>query len=102
VRISTLIVAIPAALAAVWIAVANRGPVTLSLDPFAAAQPALAVEMPLYLLLFLCVLLGVLLAGLAVALRHAARRSAEIAGAAQARAAALLPSALRKPKTPPP
>ncbi len=97
-RPTTWIIGVPVALAAIWIAVANRAPVVLSLDPFAQDAPAVAVQMPLYVLIFLSVLFGVLLAGLAIGFRRAARRGAEIAGAAQTRVAALLPQRLRKTK----
>jgi len=101
-RVTTFILGIPVALAAIWIAVANRAPVTFSLDPFSPDAPALAVQMPLYLLVFMCVLIGVILAGLAVGFRRLARGGARIADAAQARATALLPQRLRKTKNAPP
>ena len=101
-RTTTWIIAVPVALVAIWIALANRAPAVFSLDPFSQESPALAVEMPLYLLIFLSVLAGVLLAGLAVGFRRLARRGSELAGAASARATALLPPRLRKTKTPAP
>jgi len=100
-RLTTWIIAIPAALCAIWIALANRHAVVLSLDPFSQDSPALTVEMPLYLLLFLAVLLGVVLGGLAIGFRRVARRSTELAQAAGARASSLLPARLQKTKTPP-
>lgn len=100
-RLTTWMIAIPVALAAIWIALANRHPVLLSLDPFSRDAPALTLEMPLYLLLFLAVLAGVLLGGFAIGFGRVARRSAELADAATAKATALLPASLRKPKTPP-
>ncbi len=100
-RLTTWIVGVPVALVAVWLALANRAPVILSLDPFSQESPAIALQMPLYLLLFAAVLVGVLLGGLAIGFRRAARRGAELAQIASARAATLLPSRLRKTKTPP-
>ncbi|MEI9989262.1 MAG: LapA family protein [Rhizomicrobium sp.] len=100
-RLTTWILAIPVALAAIWIALANRAPVVLSLDPFSQESPALALEMPLYLLLFAAVLIGVLLGGLAIGFRRVARRGTELAQSASARASALLPARLRGTKTPP-
>jgi uncharacterized integral membrane protein len=100
-RLTTWIIAIPAALCAIWIALANRHAVILSLDPFSQDTPALTVQMPLYLLLFLAVLAGVLLGGLAIGFRRVARRGAEMAQAAGARASSLLPARLQKTKTPP-
>ncbi len=43
-----------------FFAVANRKWVTLSLDPINEAQPALALDMPLWLLLFLGIFLGII------------------------------------------
>jgi hypothetical protein len=73
VRPSTAFLLVPAAVIAAVIAVANRGDVRLSLDPFSDAHPALVLEMPLFVLVFLALLLGVFLGGLAVALRRASR-----------------------------
>ena len=100
-RLTTLIVGVPVAIAAVWIALANRAPVILSLDPFSQDSPAISLQMPLYLLLFAAVLVGVLLCGLAIGFRRLARQGAEFAQTASARAGALLPPRLRKTKTPP-
>ncbi|HXC55220.1 MAG TPA: lipopolysaccharide assembly protein LapA domain-containing protein [Rhizomicrobium sp.] len=99
-RLTTWIVAVPVALLAIWLALANRQPVVLSLDPFSQSAPALTLQMPLYLLLFLAVLIGVLLGGFAIGFRRVARRSAELADAASARAASLLPARLRRTKAP--
>ena len=65
-RVSTLLVAIPVVAAAGVIAVANRAEVTFSLDPFSTENPALALEIPLFLLIFLALLFGVLLGGFTV------------------------------------
>ncbi len=100
-RLTTWIVGIPVALAAIWIALANRHAVVLSLDPFSQDAPALTLQMPLYLLLFLAVLAGVLLGGFAIGFRRVARRSAELADSAAAKAKSLLPTRLGGTKTPP-
>jgi uncharacterized integral membrane protein len=100
-RLTTWIIAAPVALLAIWIALANRQPVIVSLDPFSQANPALTVQMPLYLLLFISVLAGVLLGGFVIGFRHVARRSAELADGAATRAKTLLPTRFRRPKTPP-
>ena len=72
-RASTLLLLIPTVVIAAVIAVANRAPVRLSLDPFSDTHPALVVQMPLYVLIFAAVLLGVFLGGMAVALHRAGR-----------------------------
>ena len=70
---STALIFVPTVFIAAVIAVANRAPVRLSLDPFSDTHPALVLQMPLYLLIFAALLLGVLLGGLAVALARTAR-----------------------------
>ena len=77
-RLPLVIVGLVAALV---ISLANRAPVILSLDPFSAEKPLLAIEMPLYILLFAFLLLGVLIGGMAawagqVGWRKKARRGA--------------------------
>ncbi|KAF0133305.1 MAG: hypothetical protein FD152_1663 [Xanthobacteraceae bacterium] len=56
----------PVALIAVILAVANRTPVTLSVDPFARASSALSVTVPLFAVVFLAMILGVIIGGMAV------------------------------------
>lgn len=75
-RPSTVFLLVPAIVIAAVIAVANRTPINLSLDPFSDVHPALVIQLPLYLLLFAVLLLGVVLGGLAVALRRATRNKA--------------------------
>jgi hypothetical protein len=99
-RLTTWIIALPAALIAAWIALANRAPVLFSLDPFSQDDPALAVRMPQYLLIFLSVLAGLLFGWLALGVRVAARRGTELAQTASGKAVALLPQRLRRTKTP--
>jgi hypothetical protein len=65
VRLSTYVIGIPAVVVAVVVAVANRQSVIFSLDPFSRATPALALRLPLFVLVFLVLGLGVLLGGLA-------------------------------------
>jgi uncharacterized integral membrane protein len=74
-RLSTLFVLIPVAILATLFAVANRQEAIIRLDPFARPDAALAVAMPLYLLVFAALLAGVLLGGATVAMaRNAAER----------------------------
>jgi uncharacterized integral membrane protein len=75
----TALIVIPLGLVLVTFAVANRHFVTVSLDPFMAADPALSVTLPLFLLLILVAALGVIAGGCAVWFgqrhwRRAARR----------------------------
>ena len=105
----TALIVIPLALVLVTFAVANRHFVTVSFDPFMAADPALSVTLPLFLLLILVGALGVIAGGCAVWFgqrhwRRAARRNEADARAAQvelgglrAQAAAAKPEAQRLP-----
>lgn len=67
-RLSTYLIALPVVLIAAIVAVANRGDVVVSLDPFSRTNPAVAFEMPLYLALFIVFGLGILLGGAVAAL----------------------------------
>jgi uncharacterized integral membrane protein len=62
-KLRTLLISLPIAIVLVALALANRAPVTLSLDPFAGATPAYAVTMPLFLALFLTLIIGILIGG---------------------------------------
>lgn len=68
---TALLVGVAAVLVA--LAVANRQPVTVSLDPLGAA-PGASVTLPLYAVVFAALIAGVVLGGTAVALSR--RRSA--------------------------
>lgn len=76
---------IPLAIILVLLAVANRAPVTLSIDPFSREAPAFAITVPLFVALLLAVVLGVVIGGLAAGIgrmrwryrAHAAQREAE-------------------------
>jgi hypothetical protein len=84
-RLLTAIVLIPIFAALVAWAVANPQLVTVSFDPFEAANPAYAVTKPLYLVGFAILIAGVILGGVAAWLeqgkwrRARARLAAEIA-----------------------
>jgi len=59
---------VPLAILLVLLAVANRAPVTLSLDPFSREAPAFAVNLPLFVALLLAVALGVVIGGIAASI----------------------------------
>lgn len=46
------------------LAVANRAPVTFSLDPFDPVSPAIGLEVPLFLVILVSVLIGILFGGI--------------------------------------
>lgn len=64
-RLIAIIVFVPIAILLVAFSVANRANVTISLDPFNAAEPAVSVALPLFVLLFCTLALGVLIGGVA-------------------------------------
>src|SRR2546423_12459247 len=55
----------PLALLIALFAVANRAPVTVSLDPFGDLSAMFSVSLPLFLLLLLLLILGVIIGGIA-------------------------------------
>jgi len=64
-RLLALVIFVPLAIVVAVLAAVNRHPVRIVLDPFAPEQPALDVQVPLFLLLLGAVLLGVLAGGIA-------------------------------------
>jgi len=66
----------PLAVVIVLIAIANRQPVTISLDPFLAERPALTVSWPLFLVILTAVMAGVVIGGTAAWLRQGKWRRA--------------------------
>lgn len=70
-KIITAIIVVPLAVIIIAFAVANRQAVTVSFDPFSAADPAYAATLPLFILIFVLVILGVLVGGIAAWLRQA-------------------------------
>ena len=65
-RILWWVVGIPVGVVLVALAVANRHPVLVSLDPFRPEAPALAFEAPLFIAFFATLMVGVVLGGAAV------------------------------------
>jgi uncharacterized integral membrane protein len=63
-RILWLFVAIPVAVLLIVFSVANRGQVTMVLDPFSAENPAISVTLPFFVFLFGAFLAGLLVGGL--------------------------------------
>jgi uncharacterized integral membrane protein len=70
------LVLVPVAIVVILLAVANRGPVTLSLDPFAREMSALKVTVPIFVLIFAAVMAGVLIGGAAAWLAQGKNRRA--------------------------
>jgi len=60
------LVLVPVAIAVILMAVANRGPVTVSFDPFAReGAAAYSITVPLFALILGAVMLGVVIGGIA-------------------------------------
>jgi hypothetical protein len=84
-RIVWLLIALPAGLLLVTLAVANRHEVRLSLDPFRPEAPVLSLVLPFYAYLFGMLIIGVLLGGAAMWFSQSRwRRSARVQGRAAA------------------
>ena len=65
-RIVWLLIAFPAGLLLVTLAVVNRHEVRLVLDPFRPENPVISLALPFYAYLFFALLVGVLLGGAAM------------------------------------
>jgi hypothetical protein len=64
-RVIWLLLALPAAAILVTLAIANRHPVRLVLDPFRPDTPVLWLQLPFYAWLFIVLIGGVILGGVA-------------------------------------
>lgn len=92
-RFLSILVGLPVAILAVALAVANRKPVTLSLDPFAPDHPALSVTLPLFAVIFAAVIVGVIAGGIVTWARQGRyRREARVARREMKRAEAARPA----------
>lgn len=74
------LILLPLAIVLVLFAVANRAPVTLSLDPFSREAPAFTFTLPLFVVLLLAIAVGVVIGGIAAGIgrlrwRYRARRA---------------------------
>lgn len=65
-RILWLLIAVPAAVVLVTLAVANRHDVRLVLDPFRPDSPVVSLVLPFYVYLFAAMLVGVIVGGVAM------------------------------------
>jgi len=59
------LILVPVAVFLILFAVANRQWTGVSLDPFSSAPPALAIRLPLFLVILLALMLGVIVGGIA-------------------------------------
>ncbi|TPI38275.1 DUF1049 domain-containing protein [Mesorhizobium sp. B3-1-6] len=64
-RFILVVVFVPLAIILIALAVANRGPVAFTVDPFHPGNPALTLSLPLFILLFLALAIGMVVGSLA-------------------------------------
>lgn len=76
IRFLKALILLPIAILIVLLAVANRAPVTLSLDPFSQDAPEFATQLPLFAVIFAAVMVGVLIGGTASWLAQGKTRKA--------------------------
>lgn len=80
-RLVSLVIAFPLGILLVALAISNRHPVSLVLDPFKPEAPALSVELPFYAYLLGALVVGVLLGGAATWMGQSRwRRTARVQG----------------------
>ncbi|MFT0860884.1 LapA family protein [Ancylobacter sp. G4_0304] len=94
-RIVLIVVALPVSIVLVMLAVANRHPVALVIDPFGGVD-SLSVQAPLYIVVFTALILGVLFGGVAVWVKQGRYRSAARRAGREVRRTAAELDAVRK------
>ena len=75
-KILWVVLGVPLGIVLVALGVANRAPITVSLDPFRPGNPALSIEPPLFLAFFVVLTAGVMIGGIAAWLSQAKVRRA--------------------------
>jgi uncharacterized integral membrane protein len=65
IRFLKALILLPVAIIVVLLAVANREPVQLSMDPFTPDAPGFVTSLPLFAIIFAAVMLGVVIGGVA-------------------------------------
>lgn len=69
-----LFISVPIAVALILLSVANRTPITMSLDPFRPESPAFAITLPFFVYIFAALIIGLLLGGVVTWLRQGKNR----------------------------
>jgi uncharacterized integral membrane protein len=69
-KVLAAVILVPLAVVIVGLAVANRQVVTISFDPFNAAEPAFALTAPLFVVVLILVIVGVVIGGVAAWFRQ--------------------------------
>jgi hypothetical protein len=65
-----IVLGVPVGIVLVALGVANREPLTISLDPFRPGNPALSIHPPLFIAFFVVLAAGVLIGGIAMWISH--------------------------------
>ncbi|PVE25119.1 DUF1049 domain-containing protein [Microvirga sp. KLBC 81] len=76
IRFLKALILLPIAILVILLAVANRAPVTLSLDPFSKEAPEFSTQLPLFAVIFAAVMVGVVIGGAASWLAQGRNRKA--------------------------
>jgi uncharacterized integral membrane protein len=76
IRFFKALLLLPVAILVVLLAVANRAPVQLSLDPFSQDAPEFAANLPLFAVIFAALMVGVVIGGTATWLSQGKHRRA--------------------------
>jgi hypothetical protein len=76
IRFLKALILLPVAIVVVLLAVANRTPVLVSLDPFTPEAPEFATTLPLFAVIFAAVMAGVVIGGVAAWLAQGKHRRA--------------------------
>jgi uncharacterized integral membrane protein len=76
IRFLKALILLPVAILIVLLAVANRAPVQLSLDPFSQDAPEIATNLPLFAVIFASVMVGIVIGGTATWLSQGKHRRA--------------------------
>lgn len=71
-----LFISVPIAVALILLSVANRTPITLSLDPFRPESPAFAITLPFFVYIFAALMIGLIMGGVVTWLRQGKNRKA--------------------------
>jgi uncharacterized integral membrane protein len=74
IRFLKALLLLPVAVLVVLMAVANRAPVQVSLDPFSQTAPELAFSLPLFAIIFVALMVGVVVGGSATWLAQGRNR----------------------------
>jgi uncharacterized integral membrane protein len=69
-RLTIVVIFVPVAIVLIALAVANRGSVPFTLDPFHPGNPALTLQLPFFVFLFAAVAIGMVIGSLATWVRQ--------------------------------